>query len=58
MNSYDKDELYAFELGREWKLSLAEIESLFGSESVVSVTPKLAIIRSQLPVARIAGTMG
>ncbi len=35
---------YAFELGREWKLSFAEIESLFGSTSVRTVSPKLATI--------------
>lgn len=58
MSLHDREELYAFELGREWKLSLSEIESLFGSESVISVTPKLAIIRTLLPVSEIAGSMG
>jgi tRNA G10 N-methylase Trm11 len=50
--------LYAFELGREWKVSLAEIEAIFGRSAIISVQPKLACIDTQLPVSNIASTMG
>jgi tRNA G10 N-methylase Trm11 len=53
--------LYAFELGREWKLSLAEIESLFGAPNIKYINPKLALLDLELApnqVAAIAGRMG
>ncbi len=49
---------YAFELGREWKISLAEIEAIFGFESIISLNPKIAIIQTDAPVAEIANRMG
>ncbi len=45
---------YAFELGREWKLSLAEIEAVFGVSAVIAVTPKLLLIQTELNVAQIS----
>ena len=50
--------MYAFELGREWKISLAEIEALFGASNVISVVPKLAVVETSLPVAEMAERMG
>lgn len=50
--------LYAFELGREWKLSLAEIEALFGAKSIKNASEKLAIIETDLEVGPIFGRMG
>jgi tRNA G10 N-methylase Trm11 len=53
--------LYAFELGREWKLSLAEIESLFGAPNIKYINPKLALLELSLAsdqVAAVAGRMG
>lgn len=55
---FDAISWYAFELGREWKLSLAEIETLFGMESIVSVNPKLCVIKTEQDVAQIAARMG
>lgn len=55
---FDERTWYAFELGREWKLSLAEIEALFGSESIISVTPKLLIIQTEQEVAQISARIG
>jgi tRNA G10 N-methylase Trm11 len=53
--------LYAFELGREWKLSLAEIESLFGAPNVKYINPKIAVLELALTstqVSAVAGRMG
>ena len=53
--------LYAFELGREWKLSLAEIESLFGAPNIKYINPKLALLELALApaqVSAVAGRMG
>lgn len=55
---FDSRTWYAFELGREWKLSLAEIEALFGYQSIVSVNPKIAVIQTERDVVAIAGRMG
>jgi hypothetical protein len=55
---FDPETWHAFELGREWKLSLAEIETLFGAENIVSVTPKLCVVQTSRDVAQIASRMG
>ncbi len=50
--------LYAFELGREWKLSLAELESIFGIGSIQRSTKTLALVESSVEVTRIFGQLG
>ena len=57
-HGFDGEDWYAFELGREWKLSLAEIEALFGRESIIWVSPKLCVIKTKQDVAKIAVRMG
>lgn len=52
------EQLYAFELGREWKLSLAEIEAIFGADAVEKVTEKLAFVRTDIDVRSIFWNMG
>ena len=37
--------LYAFTLGREWKISLAELMAIFGTESYQSHTETIAIFQ-------------
>ncbi len=57
-HGFDGADWYAFELGREWKLSLAEIEALFGRSSILWVNPKLCVIKTKQDVAKIAARMG
>jgi hypothetical protein len=39
------DNTYAFTLGREWKLSLAELFAVFGEENYISHTEIVALFR-------------
>lgn len=50
--------LYAFELGREWRLSLAEIESLFGADSVRKIGETLVLIETEKDVRSLFHRMG
>lgn len=37
--------IFAFSLGREFKLSVAEIASVCGFHSIIAVSPQLALVR-------------
>lgn len=52
---------YIFEIGREWKLSLAEIEAIFGRTAILSYSQKIVLIESEFSpkqIAEIGETMG
>lgn len=58
MTSSNIPEVYAFELGREWKLSLAELEAVFGVESIERVSEKLVFVRTTLDVRALFWNLG
>ena len=52
---------YIFEIGREWKLSLAEIEAIFGRTAIFFHSQKIVLVESEFnikQIAEIGETMG
>jgi tRNA G10 N-methylase Trm11 len=52
---------YVFEIGREWKLSLAEIEAIFGRTAIIFHSQKIVLVESEFSpkqIAEIGETMG
>ncbi len=58
MTNKDNLSYYAFELGREWKLSLAELEALFGKDAIEKVSEKLVFLRTGRDVRNMFWNMG